>query len=87
MDNGIAWRDFIQWAFGNAELRREFEKSTGTPRLGTSPLDVLIDQATGFQPDYFKKFVFCLILRLTYKNIFLPQICFMARNLVLGIKK
>ena len=54
----LAWRDFIIWAFDNPQIRQHFEESSGMPALAetNSPLNFMIDRASGLREDYFYKF-------------------------------
>ena len=55
--NEVAWKDFIYWAFGSEEMRGAFERQTKTPPMGRSPIEVMVDQGTGFEQEYLRKFV------------------------------
>jgi len=43
----VAWRDCLIWVSGQEHFRERFEADTGM-RLATSPLNALIDEATGY---------------------------------------
>lgn len=53
-----AWIGCMQWAIGEPEIREEFEAETGhryvAPR---TPIDKMIDDATGHGTDYVAAFV------------------------------
>lgn len=54
-----AFAAFCKWAFDESKMRAEFEAHTDTKPIGKkSPMDSLIDTATGFDPetDYARKF-------------------------------
>lgn len=54
----IAWRDFLVWAFGNPEMRKEFEADTGRSlKAPTSPLDTMIDKACGVKDANMRAFI------------------------------
>lgn len=48
--NEIAWRDFITFAFDQPEARAAFEAESGMKwrSAPSSPLDAMIDKATGY---------------------------------------
>ncbi len=47
-DRGLAWRDFVLWAWGDADMCAAFTEATGIS-LAAAPdvLSLLIDEATG----------------------------------------
>lgn len=53
------WAGFVNWAISEEPIRREFEESTGFPRLSIpkNALEAMIDEATGIHDDYLKTFV------------------------------
>lgn len=57
----MAWLDCLHWAIGHDEIRAGFEADTGARWPGPrTPLDRMIDEATGFkfdQEEYFRKFI------------------------------
>ena len=56
--NAIAWRDFVLFAWAEPNIRAQFTAATGlrvTP--ATSPIDVLVDDATGATASVLTKFV------------------------------
>jgi hypothetical protein len=55
----IAWRDFINWASRNKEVVTQFNKETKRQFLiPTSPINLLVDKATGKDLDDVQEFVF-----------------------------
>jgi hypothetical protein len=55
----IAWRDFVVWAFGQKEIISVFNKKTRNQLLcKKSPIDFMIDEATGKTESDIEQFVF-----------------------------
>ena len=52
----VAWRDCLMWAATQTEILDAFSSETGL-RLGTSPFDRMIDEATGFDAAIAKAFI------------------------------
>lgn len=53
-----AWVDCLRWASSSPEIIERFQKETGVRvRPIRSPLDAMIDNATGYNRDCFEKFV------------------------------
>ena len=53
-----AWYDCLMWAAGEDEIRHAFEEETGMKiKAARSPLDRMIDKATGFDNAIAKAFV------------------------------
>lgn len=54
----LAWRDFMTFAIGHKEFLDQFEKETGRkpPTPAKSPMDAMIDEATGHQEKSMKQF-------------------------------
>lgn len=46
----LAFADCVRWAWGDKEMRAEFERSTGK-RLPTTDLESAIDEATGYDEE------------------------------------
>lgn len=54
----IAWRDFIVWAWSEAEMRDAFTAATGVEiRQVTSPIDAAVDDATGANRSLASQFI------------------------------
>ena len=53
-----AWASCLQWAITTPEIRQAFERDTGHMAftVGTSPIERMIDEATGIHYDYLKEF-------------------------------
>lgn len=53
-----AWCDCMSWAIGEKVIRKQFELDTDMHyKLPNSPLDKMIDEATGYEKDYIEKFI------------------------------
>lgn len=57
--NISAWIGFLNWAIGVEELRQQFTEETGIliPTAPRTPLEAMIDEATGYQDDWMRKYV------------------------------
>ncbi len=55
----LAFRDFVFWLWDQEVYRRLFETETKTPPLlaAKTPLEAMIDEATGANGEYVEKFV------------------------------
>ena len=55
----IAWRDCLMWAINSPEIRAKFTGVTGIsfPTPATTPLDAMIDEATGHYREVVDRFV------------------------------
>jgi hypothetical protein len=52
-----AWLGCLSWALTNPQVLEQFEKSTGFKRNhARSPIERMIDEATGMQAEYFAAF-------------------------------
>lgn len=49
----VAWRDFVLFALQSDDLKAAYEADTGhrVPKAPTSPLDMMVDRATGYTQD------------------------------------
>jgi len=54
----LAFRDFVMFAWEDKKMRAEFERETGMKRTPapTSPLEVMVDEATGVHSEYANAF-------------------------------
>lgn len=52
-----AWVGCLQWAAGVPELVERFHTETGVPRQGRTPLERLVDGASGFNRNIAEQFV------------------------------
>lgn len=54
----IAWRDCLMWAFTFNPIVKQFNEDTGcTFTMGGSPIERMIDKATGADTEYCRQFV------------------------------
>lgn len=62
----IAWRDFILWAYRDADVLAQYRAETGRELLppAARPIDAAIDAATGANEASMKAFVFWATERL-----------------------
>ena len=57
--NIATWTGFLNFTIGEERLHREFEEATGTkiPAAPKSPIEAMIDKATGYQESWIMPFI------------------------------
>ena len=56
--NAIAWVDCLRWAINDPDVLAHFHRDTGMElRVGATPIDRMIDNATGYSDEAAKRFL------------------------------